>query len=244
MNTTYELELLAAGLLVNLNGKLVSATLGERGKPTVTINCERCGKPITDFLSQLKGRRYCDNACRKLPFQDRFWSKVDKSNGDFGCWNWTAALSKDGYGIFPCPELGECRAHRVAWVLTNGPVPEGLSVLHEPVNCNNRACCNPKHTYIGTQFQNVHDMIKIGTKAIVEGEDHGSSLLTDDAVKEIRLKYNRVDVESLAAQFKVYISTIRKVAKGYTWKSVKPTTYWEAQGISRRTRKDNGDNLK
>lgn len=68
----------------------------------------------------------------------RFWSKVDAS-GD--CWEWTASLTHDGYGRF---RLGTKTpvAHRVAWEMLVGPVPDGLTLDHL---CRNRACVNPDH---------------------------------------------------------------------------------------------------
>ena len=205
------------------------------------ITCDRCGKPMTRWLSQVKAKNYCSNKCRVTPVEERFWPKVDRSKGEDACWPWTASFNNDGYGNFPWN--GEYRAPRVAWVLTKGQIPEGLSVLHDPIKCNNRACCNPKHLYLGTQFQNVQDMIKIGMKASTAGEEHPNSLLNDDAIKEIRLKYNRVDAEILADKFKVTVGTVRDVAKGRSWKSVTPKNYWDAQGIKRKTRKDNISNL-
>lgn len=73
------------------------------------------------------------------PVEVRFWAKADKS-GD--CWIWTGAVRhKDGYGMFF--KDGQARnAHRVAWELTNGPIPEGLVIDHI---CRNIRCVNPAH---------------------------------------------------------------------------------------------------
>lgn len=205
-----------------------------------TIVCNRCGKPFWVWLSQAH-RKFCSNKCRITPVEERFWSKVDKSAGPHGCWPWTACMNPDGYGHFGWN--GEIRAHRIAWILTNGPIADGLSVLHEPKKCNNRACCNPTHLYLGTQFQNVHDMIKIGTMVVNSGENHGNSLLNDKAIRFIRHFYNKVSVASLASRFKVTVGTVRDVAKGRSWQSVEPKNYWDAQGVKRKTRQDNISNL-
>lgn len=68
----------------------------------------------------------------------KFWSQVD-AQGD--CWEWTGALSH-GYGRFFCKTLREGRAHRVAWELLVGPIPEGLHIDHL---CMNKRCVNPDH---------------------------------------------------------------------------------------------------
>lgn len=70
----------------------------------------------------------------------RFWAKVRKDPST-GCWEWTAATS-DGYGHFAVKKGDIRAAHRVAWEMLRGPVPDGLHIDHL---CRNRACVNPDH---------------------------------------------------------------------------------------------------
>jgi hypothetical protein len=70
-----------------------------------------------------------------------------------GCWLWTAAHDRDGYGSIYVDGKKE-QAHRVAYALFVGPVPEGDWVLHR---CDTPACVNPDHLYLGTNKQNVAD---------------------------------------------------------------------------------------
>jgi hypothetical protein len=89
---------------------------------------------------------------------DRFWSKVDRSGGPDACWPWMAYRNRDGYGSFRVDDHTES-AHRVAWVEENGPVPEGMDVLH---HCDNPPCCNPRHLFLGTAADNARDSVAKG----------------------------------------------------------------------------------
>jgi hypothetical protein len=96
------------------------------------------------------------------PISDRFWEKVAKSTSS-GCWEWRSSIRGNGYGAFFTNLIGEGRkchgAHRFSWTLVNGPIPEGMWVLHK---CDNRICVNPDHLFIGDRVDNMNDCASKG----------------------------------------------------------------------------------
>jgi hypothetical protein len=85
-----------------------------------------------------------------------FWSHIDKS-GD--CWTWTGRLTETGYGLARYTVSGKrhgIRAHRLAYELTVGPIPDGMQVDHI---CHNRACSRPEHLRAATHKQNQENLV-------------------------------------------------------------------------------------
>lgn len=111
----------------------------------------------------------------------RFWSKVRKSNKN-ECWEWESSKDTGGYGCFWL-NGGSRIAHRVAYKLTVGEIPNGLCVLHI---CDNRACVNPAHLYLGNHADNMADMERRERGNHPAAEQHGMAKLSWKGVGEIR----------------------------------------------------------
>lgn len=79
----------------------------------------------------------------------RFWSRVDASGGPHACWLWVGKAHIKTYGV-----ISSTTAHRVSWVLHNGPIPGGCWILHV---CDNPPCVNPDHLYLGSARDNSRD---------------------------------------------------------------------------------------
>jgi hypothetical protein len=171
-------------------------------------------------------------------FIARFWSRVDKTSSPHGCWLWTRATT-NGYGVVW--SNGSLRyAHRVAYELLSGPIPEGMNLCHDCPGGDNPACV--LHTFPGSQMVNVQDAIGKGKKwgaprGSGTGERNGkhthperaprgtlvpNAKLSDEAVRMIR----RASLDGasnqyeLAARFGVNQSTIWKILHGKAWAHV------------------------
>lgn len=107
---------------------------------------------------------------------ERFWPKVNKNGPTMPhmttpCWVWTGAYLR-GYGEFKLAGRRHL-AHRVAWEMANGPIPDGLWVLHK---CDNPPCVREDHLFLGTVMDNVADMDAKGRRVSARGDEHGSHL--------------------------------------------------------------------
>lgn len=102
-----------------------------------------------------------------VPLEERFWRHVSRRKTATGCLLWTGAKNRgprEGffYGVvFIAKGEPVKSAHRVAWELEHGPIPEGMSVLHK---CDRPLCVNHEHLFLGTQLDNVRDMIDKGRR--------------------------------------------------------------------------------
>lgn len=138
----------------------------------------------------------------------RFWIKVGPTDPVTGCRNWQAAVFPYGYGLFRLNHKNWL-AHRVAWILTNGAIPNDRIVCHK---CDNPPCCNPDHLFLGTFSDNSRDRDQKGRRTILIGEKHGRAKLTDSEAEEIK-KSSKTQYE-LARQYNVSQSLVSLIRRG------------------------------
>jgi hypothetical protein len=97
----------------------------------------------------------------------RYWQDLVIPEPNSGCLLWTGRYGRHGYGTYGGGRIGERRqAHRVVWEDVNGPIPDGLFVLHR---CDVRGCVNPDHLFLGTAKDNTRDMMAKGRAHFVGG---------------------------------------------------------------------------
>lgn len=151
---------------------------------------------------------------------DRFWSHV--TIGEEGCWVWTASIQNNGYGMTSTAgERKSITAHRASWRLAHGEIPPGMCVLH---TCDNRKCVNPAHLWLGTQKENVHDMMKKGRRVQghalqLRGHMSPHAKLTLAQVSEIRAGYLAgKGTKDLAAEYGVGHVTVWQILEGRRYK--------------------------
>jgi hypothetical protein len=159
-----------------------------------------------------------------------FWSKVDSSGGDDACWEWLGTRGSSGYGEVRVNKRLQ-KAHRRAWELTNGPIPEGKVVCHR---CDNPGCCNPKHLFVGTHSDNMADMVAKGRqqrdgwkhwnplRKWAKGEASGSAKLTEAQVREIRRRFEAGGISKvqLGREYNVTDVLIGKIVNKQVWTHV------------------------
>jgi hypothetical protein len=152
---------------------------------------------------------------KSKPIRERFESKFVKGNDD-ECWEWQARISPFGYGQFAINPGNIPQAHRFSYELYLRKIPKGMCVLHR---CDNRKCVNPKHLWLGTQQENIKDMILKKRDKKATPDKNGGAKLTWEQVNEIR-KIRREKgtyYKDLAKMFNVHYATIKRIILKKSW---------------------------
>lgn len=176
---------------------------------------------------------------RSTPVSVRFWKYVERA-GDDECWIWHGSTISKGYGQLETRRDGRryvALAHRISFEMHVGAIPDGLFVCH---TCDNPPCVNPKHLFLGSNKDNIHDAMTKGrvphltdADRKVRGERHpaskdpgwgrrgetnGFAKLTSDQVIEIRRRYAYGETcDTLGAAFAVSRDAIWRIATRKNW---------------------------
>ena len=147
-----------------------------------------------------------------LTFAEKFQKFYQAKNVE-QCWEYSGSLYRNGYGRFSVGLKGVL-AHRVAFYIANGFITSQL-VLHK---CDNRACVNPAHLYLGSQKDNMQDAVSRNRIRPCRGEQSYRSKLTEEDVKHIfKLRAEGKSITEITTIFNVRRNHIGRVLSGKRW---------------------------
>jgi hypothetical protein len=153
---------------------------------------------------------------RKTPIAERFWAKVTVAELD-DCWEWQAARDTWGYGYFRVAH-GDVmrRAHRVAWEISHGPIPDGMLACH---TCDNPPCVNPAHLFLGDDAANCADKVAKNRQSRTPphwGEASPGVKVSSEAVHQIRARYaaGGISQTELGRQYGISQTQVSRIVRG------------------------------
>lgn len=160
---------------------------------------------------------------------ERVLARIEKDEST-GCWNFQGAKNESGYGIVGLGGRGDGvdRAHRIAYRHFKGETPKGLFVCHK---CDNPACCNPEHLFLGTPADNNDDMRSKnrGSKPPRNDHDRGSyrynAKLDEELVKILRARHDAGETgyslwQEVNHEFTITQAPFYRMLNRITWRHV------------------------
>lgn len=160
--------------------------------------------------------KYRKRLPRAFSLDECFNANVDRSGGPEACWPWTGSRSKNRYGVLSFKKA-RFYAHRLAYALANGAVPDGMDVCH---HCDNPPCCNARHLFTSDAAGNAADMVAKGRWRGPLGLEHPKSKLTPELIAEARAQYAAGrSLRSIARDFKMSHQALSAAMRGKTWRA-------------------------
>lgn len=145
---------------------------------------------------------------------------TDRSGGPDACWEWMRCRTRYGFVMW---EGKTYLTHRAAWMVEHGEIPKGMNVCH---SCDNPACINPAHLWLGTQSQNIRDCVAKGRYVVNTaprlGEQNNWAKVTEDQVCEMRARFRQGEQKKVIAKdFGMSPTNAGDIIRGITWKHVR-----------------------
>lgn len=154
----------------------------------------------------------------KQSLSDRFHDKISYEPNS-GCWLWTGATNKLGYGLIGLGHRsdGIAKAHRVSYSLHKGEISSGLCVLHK---CDNPYCVNPEHLFLGTLSDNMKDCVKKKRNFIPDNRAENATWAKLTKQNVLHIRERSMTGVKYASLYNVSKSAIYQIWGGANWQSV------------------------
>jgi hypothetical protein len=174
--------------------------------------------PKGECLLSICRNKLCVNPDHNINSSESIHLYVNKT-GINGCWIWTriGSISKKGYGTFQIK--GKIKyVHRIFYEKYKGKIPKKMCVCHK---CDVPLCCNPDHLFLGTQQENIKDMINKKRDKKSKGEDHKNCIMSEEHAKEIKTKFkDGLSIKEIYHLYMYSYSSIWKICKNRSWKHI------------------------
>jgi hypothetical protein len=185
--------------------------------------CAHCGTTFTQTRKvDTYIQRFCSRSCgvtaaheanrgTGTPWQERFWLHVPEDRSH-GCWEWRGTRRAGGYGRLMTTKPGTMAAHRASWIIHNGPIPHGMVICHR---CDNPPCVNPAHLFLGTQIDNIADMVSKGRQRSLTGTAVATSKFSEEEIQRLRdMASTGLSFSAIARETGVSKAHVRRVVRG------------------------------
>jgi hypothetical protein len=167
------------------------------------------------YLHQICKDKACVNPDH-LMNRDGYFETLICKNITNGCWDWLGE-QKGGYGFFSIDHKNKL-VHRLMYIRYKGEIPNGMNVCH---SCDRPICVNPDHLWIGSQFDNVMDMMGKKRDKKLRGESHAHASITEEDARNIKIKKKEgMNMREIHRALNISYRVVQHICSGDTWKHV------------------------